>query len=88
MNITAYSSHGEFVFDAVTGIVIKNELDTEFGSFPHKVDVHEYFDYYGNSLPASVDVLDIKYTDLNGVCVDAEKGWRANCIKRKQVVES
>jgi len=80
MNITAYSSHGYFVFDSVTGTVIKTELDTEFGSYPQRVDVHEYFDYYGDSLPDEVDVLDIKFTDLNGVRVDAEKGWR---IKRR-----
>ncbi len=78
MIITAYSSHGHFTFDAITGGVLTRELDNEFGSLPHRVNVYEYFDYYGESLPATVDVLDIGFHDLNGVYCEPELEWRVD----------
>ena len=76
MIITAYSSWGYFTFDAITGVVISHELDNGFGSYPCKVDVYEYFDYYGESLPQIVDILDIGFYDLTGIYVSPEIEWR------------
>ena len=76
MLVTAKSSHGTFVFDAIAGGVITCNLTDDFGSRPIKVDVYEYFDYYGESLPSSVDVMDIGFTTLNGDIIEPDHQWR------------
>ena len=76
MLVTANSSHGTFTFDAIGGSVITCNLDNEFGSQPIKVDIYEYFDYYGESLPTTVDILDIGFTTLNGDIIDPDYYWR------------
>ena len=76
MIITAFSSWGTFTFDAITGGVIKTDLDDGFGSFPYRVNVYEYFDYYGESLPEVVDILDIGFYNLNGIYEEPEHEWR------------
>ena len=86
MIITAYSSHGHFTFDAITGGVISHTLSEEFGCFPLRVNIYEYFDYYGESLPAVVDVLDIGFYDLNGIYCEPELEWRENVKARRLVI--
>jgi len=76
MIITAFSSHGTFTFDAITGGVINTDLSDSFGSFPYRVNVYEYFDYYQESLPLVVDVLDIGFHDLVGIYVEPVHEWR------------
>jgi hypothetical protein len=73
---TAYSSHGNFVFDNLTGKVLKNNLKSEFGQMPLTVDIDEYKSYYGYPMQNDVDVLDIGYWTLDGIYTPPIYEWR------------
>ena len=77
MVITGLSSKGSFTFDAITGRIIRHTLPDDF-KIPYRVDIYEYFEYYGYDINSNttVDIHDIGYWALNGKYVEPDFEWR------------
>lgn len=80
--VTVYSSHGTFICDKATGEVIDDGMESfdyescsEHGKIT-KINVDEYLQNYQESIPDTVDILDVGVTFEDGHYIGPDLGFR------------
>jgi len=73
---TIVSTHGKFTANGL-GTVLETDLTAEFGSRPLYVNWAEWLRAYpAESLPESVDILDVGYIAADGIYTPPCRQWR------------
>ena len=80
------SSHGEFLYDSVTGLMTYSELREEFGVPPYRINVQEHNMFGVMRGKDVVDILDLGYWNIHGIYEPQVQEWRDDVICERGVV--